>query len=561
MINALFALLFLFALHAVNCQPPGPPPGPAPGPSTAAPTSSSLCAVDGSDWYYSEVISGTDRSITVSMCPNHYSGCQKQHCDGTKGEAISSTTVWSLPAYPVLGTSDYWFNVTCYGGTVAVALNGANIYSQYDATASCGDAVQAEGNTFDACGGHADFSKRYHYHIPPTCLIDQLGNMSDGHSPQIGWAIDGFPIYGPNGLNGASMYPCTHASANASYCLDSCNGYEGYLPSIDEFYYRYYSTGPLGDRSCSSTVTNSDTGTCDGQGGCCINILPDTSYNPYTIGCLKGCRNNNPGCINTGKVAYTYATATTATPPDSVYQIDWAPAVGLTPSPTPAPTLPTITGTSESILDLNVSYLNYDLIESIYCNATLTLLEKITDGEWACTSSSITILESTMFSLRRMLNSLTTNAGLNKVAKQSSKQSNKHHILSSASYMSISIEVGVIGHGAVAPDTVLTNTTLMTQALKTEFENNGMGSSFLSVSNTQWIDSSSGGSDDDDSSSNMGLGVLNSPEGLAVVSGLAFVVVAVLGTIYYRRTLPSYNTMEASVNGLLFLDNKSPKKF
>ena len=30
--------------------------------------------------------------------------------------------------------------------------------------------------------------------VPPSCLLAQLGDLSDGHSPQIGWALDGFPI-------------------------------------------------------------------------------------------------------------------------------------------------------------------------------------------------------------------------------------------------------------------------------------------------------------------------------------------------------------------------------
>ena len=95
------------------------------------------------------------------------------------------------------------------------------------------------------------------------------------------------------------------------------------MPSIDEFKYRYYSAGcltkerrrneqedlkrntihhsglnlsdvlcdctlgvvgPLGDLTCSSTVENSDTGTCDGDGDCCVSIIPDTKFNPYIIG-------------------------------------------------------------------------------------------------------------------------------------------------------------------------------------------------------------------------------------------------------------------------------------
>ena len=47
--------------------------------------------------------------------------------------------------------------------------------------------------------GHAQAQGDYHYHWAPACLLEQAKSKnptSDGHSPQIGWAYDGFPIYG-----------------------------------------------------------------------------------------------------------------------------------------------------------------------------------------------------------------------------------------------------------------------------------------------------------------------------------------------------------------------------
>ena len=46
-------------------------------------------------------------------------------------------------------------------------------------------------------------------------------------------------------------------------------------------------SGPIGDLSCSSTITNSADGDCGNS--CCINEVPSTDYNPYTIGCYRGC--------------------------------------------------------------------------------------------------------------------------------------------------------------------------------------------------------------------------------------------------------------------------------
>jgi uncharacterized protein (TIGR03437 family) len=73
--------------------------------------------------------------------------------------------------------------------------------------------------TFDACVGHQPGGGNYHYHANPLCLRAQLNdnvttlrNSRDGssyaelssgwhHSPILGWALDGYPIYGPYGYS------------------------------------------------------------------------------------------------------------------------------------------------------------------------------------------------------------------------------------------------------------------------------------------------------------------------------------------------------------------------
>lgn len=48
---------------------------------------------------------------------------------------------------------------------------------------------------------HVQPSGKYHYHGLPTLLLDQYNLSSNTHSPQIGWAADGFPIYALYGQN------------------------------------------------------------------------------------------------------------------------------------------------------------------------------------------------------------------------------------------------------------------------------------------------------------------------------------------------------------------------
>ena len=79
------------------------------------------------------------------------------------------------------------------------------------------NAVPAEGATFDPCNAHQPPTGDYHYHDNPVCLRLQLQDniRKDGslyveqaapwhHSPILGWAYDGNPIYGPYGYSNAN---------------------------------------------------------------------------------------------------------------------------------------------------------------------------------------------------------------------------------------------------------------------------------------------------------------------------------------------------------------------
>jgi len=80
------------------------------------------------------------------------------------------------------------------------------------------DALFGERDTFDACLAHQPGQGQYHNHVQPVCLraqlddnLESVGNGRTGaiyreksagwkHSPILGWAADGFPIYGPYGF-------------------------------------------------------------------------------------------------------------------------------------------------------------------------------------------------------------------------------------------------------------------------------------------------------------------------------------------------------------------------
>ena len=226
-----------------------------------------------------------------------------------KGPAEGATSCMS--------PSDYGHSAS---GRTACPLRGSA-----DGVFSCGDMVRSRGRDFDKCGGYTDpTSGEYSYHMSPVCLLQQLQaarqNLTTlavvstpvtGYettisyastasvSPQVGWAMDGFPIYGPYGAGGVAMLRCGLPNAHASLCLDECNGYEGALPQIDSFAYRYYFSGGSDSTGhCSESIVD---GSCSRLfGKCCASSLPPATSYPYSLGCLRGCTHGDVSCAPSG---------------------------------------------------------------------------------------------------------------------------------------------------------------------------------------------------------------------------------------------------------------------
>jgi FtsP/CotA-like multicopper oxidase with cupredoxin domain len=317
-----------------------------------------LCNPFGSSFVYEERVKNLDRvrSIITSSCPNHYSICQSSGCSENATLALQYQREVDIPLFPMISSQPK--DTTCSDRILGYALNGVPIFGpadghtsicgtpkEYglvdkgrtscnrlgdgDGTLYCGDAVQELSSSVDVCGGQADERGRYNYRSLPTCLHEQLKrHYSRENSPQIGWAIDGFPIFGPIGPKGIAMLPCSHPEAHQELCLDQCNGYAGVLSNYDSYTYRYYMTGPLGAGSCSSHVKSGDrVAACARESSpCCISEIPSQSLFPYTIGCIVGCLLNDTTCRVTSR-GYTKSFLPIASAhPTAVYVISSLPS-------------------------------------------------------------------------------------------------------------------------------------------------------------------------------------------------------------------------------------------
>ncbi|MCW8129843.1 MAG: YHYH protein [Planctomycetota bacterium] len=76
-------------------------------------------------------------------------------------------------------------------GPIGIAANGVVFYNPFDV------GMEEAVDIMDRCCGHPSPDNMYHYHKYPVCVRSPWADEGLEHSPLIGFAFDGFPIYGP----------------------------------------------------------------------------------------------------------------------------------------------------------------------------------------------------------------------------------------------------------------------------------------------------------------------------------------------------------------------------
>jgi len=116
----------------------------------------------------------------------------------------------TIPRYPKPNRTP-----TCISKlTLGVAYSGAPWHVEIAPDADFNLLNPSAGLPMDSCWGHP-YATQYHYHGASwTCFAVQ--NTSGQHSPRVGYAIDGFGIYGINGKGGKPV-------KNSD--LDECHGH------------------------------------------------------------------------------------------------------------------------------------------------------------------------------------------------------------------------------------------------------------------------------------------------------------------------------------------------
>ena len=166
-------------------------------------------AVGGSvDWTekMSNTISGSSRMISTNGLPNHptgtfpvASGDPAYQYDRNPNTIKEQSLTYTLAASPTYGTPQ------CMGGESGIMLTGAALFNGFDAGGRDAGAWEVQ----DSCQGHPQSAGEYHYHSLSSCIKDV------SVSKVIGFALDGFPITGPN------LGPKNYLTTSD---LDECHG-------------------------------------------------------------------------------------------------------------------------------------------------------------------------------------------------------------------------------------------------------------------------------------------------------------------------------------------------
>lgn len=124
---------------------------------------------------------------------------------------------WQIPLFPKLSNKPVSAKKELFRGAIALAVNGVPIFNPIKNDGRTDTYLAGE---LDEFGGHCGRGDDYHYHIAPVHLEKVVGQGNP-----IGYALDGFPLYGYTDANGQEPKN-----------LDEFNG------RMENGSYRYYST-------------------------------------------------------------------------------------------------------------------------------------------------------------------------------------------------------------------------------------------------------------------------------------------------------------------------------
>ena len=211
-------------------------PTPTPTPTTPA-TASTPCG------YVTDSLLGSTTGVATATCDSSYAylasnglathammnGITATNLQVPVAQNFFGTNAWKIPLAPALASA----TTSAVDGPIGVAINGVPIFNP------CKQGGCQNGDTkvlgeLDVCNGHAGRADDYHYHAAPTCLMA-------GHAPSywnthpLGWALDGFAIFGYNNADGTTASRDGVCGGNTSAVSNGPAGYSYHVTDASPY--------------------------------------------------------------------------------------------------------------------------------------------------------------------------------------------------------------------------------------------------------------------------------------------------------------------------------------
>jgi hypothetical protein len=230
----ILALVFASVGTAANAQPPGGRPGMRKHTATQSQPLRLVPATEepkGNSKHSDQTVEGK-RVLEGNGIPEHKVGQFPNR--GNPHSIAQQRYLFKVPANPQVadqitsannppgrqGPPNRPFGIALNGvlldpGTAEFWMGNRSLGWNYEAL---GGAV---GLGLDVNHAHVQPDGSYHYHGLPTLYLQKLGMVATVHSPQLGWAADGFPIYAMYGYSDAVDPKSPIVELTSSYRLKS----------------------------------------------------------------------------------------------------------------------------------------------------------------------------------------------------------------------------------------------------------------------------------------------------------------------------------------------------
>ena len=136
---------------------------------------------------------------------------------------FQGSNAWKIPLSPAIAATP----TPVTDGPIGIAINGVPIFNpckQGGCNAAAGGGDTKVLGELDSCNGHAGRADDYHYHAAPTCLMaDQAASY--WNTNPVGWALDGFAIFGYNNADGSLATRDSICGGNTTAVSNAPAGY------------------------------------------------------------------------------------------------------------------------------------------------------------------------------------------------------------------------------------------------------------------------------------------------------------------------------------------------